>query len=146
MFFRLYATRHLPPSGPLWQQFGLSCPTLTQVVPTPFPVSFETLAESIRDRPGLYWEMDGSFVWTGSDPALPSPSRWQLDGMVYDAGQHVQYLELRGMCPISEWHQLLQACQLRPPTNLFPVIQWIEQGVWIDIESLEHLWLAMENR
>lgn len=70
----------------------------------PLPANFETLADRLQAVDRLYFEMDGSFVWTGGE----SRNSWQLDGMVYDAAGKVQYLDLKGWCPFPNWHFLLE--------------------------------------
>jgi hypothetical protein len=67
-------------------------------------ITFEVLAERLQKFDRLHFEMDGSFVWTGS-----TPEPWQLDGMVYDLGNQIQRIELKGTCPRTEWLLLLNA-------------------------------------
>lgn len=67
-------------------------------------ITFELLAERLQKFDRLHFEMDGSFVWTGS-----TPNPWQLDGMVYDLGQQIQRVELKGSCPRVNWNTLLSA-------------------------------------
>ena len=78
----------------------------------PLPVDFETLAERLQRLPRMYFEWDGSWVWTGELTVAGSPTsrRWQLDGMVYDAAGVVQYIELKGTCPWAAWQKLIAAC------------------------------------
>jgi len=96
-------------------------------------ITFELLAERLQRFERLHFEMDGSFVWTGSTP-LP----WQLDGMVYDRGQQVQRIELKGQCPKVEWNMLLRAIR-HPEQSLiiydlqathFTTIQQLESCLW----------------
>ena len=67
-------------------------------------LTFESLAERLQVFDRMYFEMDGSFVWTGD-----APGPWQVDGMVYDIGQQIQRVEIKGHCDLSQWHKLLQA-------------------------------------
>jgi hypothetical protein len=55
----------------------------------------------------MFVEPDGSFLWSGQDPA--SGGHWQLEGTVYDDGQVVRYIELRGQCPLVQWHEFVAA-------------------------------------
>lgn len=96
-------------------------------------VTFEAFADQLQSFDRLHFEMDGSFVWTGSTP-LP----WQLDGMVYDLGQQIQRIELKGQCPKAEWQKLLSALN-HPQQSLvaydlqtaqFATIQYLEQSLW----------------
>lgn len=70
----------------------------------PIPITFEQLAERLSNVERIYFEMDGSFVWTGESDL----GRWQLDGMVYDAAGSVQYIDLKGWCPWSVWNFFLR--------------------------------------
>ncbi len=89
--------------------------------------------------------MDGSFVWTGeneqaSDTAHIDEPRWQLDGMVYDATDRIQYVELRGKCPPKEWEQLLGVLDRPPVTEGTTVVaHWIPQSLWIHANHLTNL-------
>jgi hypothetical protein len=67
-------------------------------------ITFEVLAVRLQKFDRLHFEMDGSFVWSGL-----TPEPWQLDGMVYDLGNQIQRIELRGRCPQTEWLMLLNA-------------------------------------
>ena len=67
------------------------------------PTSFEHLAERLSDFERIYFELDGSFVWTGGS----EHGRWQLDGMVYDAAGAVQYVDIKGWCPWKIWNSFL---------------------------------------
>ena len=105
------------------------------VAPIPFPTTFEEFAEQVRDWRGLYFEMDGSFVWTGSHET--DGRIWQLDGMLYDADGKIQYLELKGTCPRKDWLDLLHALTPSfPPstTSAQPssvVAHLIQQEAWV---------------
>lgn len=74
---------------------------------SPLAQSFETFAELVTPWDGMFFEMDGSFVWVGNDS---HEGKWQVDGMVYDLGTAIQYIELKGACPKSVMNQLLEAC------------------------------------
>jgi len=69
----------------------------------PIPADFESIAENLQKVERLYFEMDGSFIWTGEDGEF----RWQLDGMLYDAAGVIQYVDIQGWCPLREWLSLL---------------------------------------
>ena len=69
----------------------------------PLETSFEAAAERLMGIESLYFEPDGSFVWTHRR------SGEQVDGMLYDAGGRLQYVELSGQCGRSAWRQLLVA-------------------------------------
>jgi hypothetical protein len=69
---------------------------------TPIPKSFESFIEAIGKWDGLYAELDGSFVWVWHE----NNQRYQLDGMVYDRGEFIEYIELKGTCSETAWLQL----------------------------------------
>ncbi len=96
-------------------------------------VTFESVADKLQSFDRMYFEMDGSFVWTGN-----SPLAWQLDGMVYDLGQQIQRIELKGQCPIDPWRQLLHAFNYpRQPLHAYDLLS----SQFITIAQLEsHLW------
>jgi hypothetical protein len=71
----------------------------------PIDRSLETAAAHLQRLDRMYFEWDGSFVWTGIDGA----QRWQVDGMIYDAGTMIQYVDLKGWCPQAQWWQLIDA-------------------------------------
>ncbi len=95
--------------------------------------AFEALAERLQTFERLYFEMDGSFVWTGEHP-LP----WQLDGMVYDLGLQIQRVELKGQCPYVQWRKLLSALNhpqqilvaFNLKTSQFMSIDQFESATW----------------
>ena len=96
-------------------------------------ITFELLAERLQRFERLHFEMDGSFVWTGS-----TPSPWQLDGMVYDLGSQIQRIELKGNCPKVEWNMLLFAINYPEQPLIaydlhatqFTTIQQLESCLW----------------
>jgi hypothetical protein len=75
----------------------------------PVDVAFEELFEKLSSFPRLFIEPDGSFVWSGEEP-----SHWRLEGMIYDDGARVQYLELKGTCPLPRWQALLAELRTAP--------------------------------
>lgn len=68
------------------------------------PKSFESFVAALNDWPGMFVEMDGSFVWAMRVDGL----RYQVDGMVYDRDGAIEYLELKGELTPDSWIQLLQ--------------------------------------
>lgn len=82
---------------------------LTQLAETNFPVSFEQAAEGLQALDRMYFEFDGSFVWVGDQP-----QPWQIDGMLYDRLGRLHRVELKGWCPLMQWHELLKALGVEP--------------------------------
>jgi len=79
-----------------------------QIHPFPgkqLPQSFEGLAEQLGKMQGMYFEMDGSFVWVDHDSLPPG----QMDGMVYDLNGRLEYVEIKGACNVRQWAILCSA-------------------------------------
>lgn len=79
-----------------------------QIHPIPgkqLPQSFEALAERLGEMPGMYFEMDGSFVWVDHETVPPG----QMDGMVYDLNGRLEYVEIKGACRARQWAVLCYA-------------------------------------
>lgn len=104
----------------------------------PLPVSFEAAEAELATLGRLYFEPDGSFLWVGEQPAA-----WQIDGMLYDAAGSLQYVDLRGRCPLPQWRRLISA--LVPSGSPLAVVrlsdgelqnlQQFEAEVWGDTAS-----------
>ena len=84
------------------------------------PLSFENFATIMANMPGMYFEMDGSFVWVDHQSAQPH----QMDGMVYDRDDRIEYIEIKGPCSPQQWLTLCQALCAMPidPSQSFSVI------------------------
>ena len=79
-----------------------------QIHPCPgeqLPQSFEELAERLGGMTGMYFEMDGSFVWVDHTSDPPG----QMDGMVYDRNGRLEYVEIKGACNSRQWIILCSA-------------------------------------
>ncbi|MFO0923996.1 MAG: hypothetical protein U0905_16070 [Pirellulales bacterium] len=87
-FIRIYGTRE---GGPLEQ-------------------SMEVLAQKLESVPQLYFEWDGSFVWVGRES--DDDTSWQFDGMIYDLGTQIQYIELKGMWHPQAWQRWLACLEI----------------------------------
>jgi len=97
--------------------------------PSPLTVSFEEVAESLSSFSNLHFEPDGSFVWGSSGRQSASDRDWQLDCMIYDRENRIEYVELKGNCNRETWDTLVKVLSGVDCTSL--IVQWIEQGVWI---------------
>ncbi len=98
--------------------------------PSPLSVTFEEVAAKLSTFPNLHFEPDGSFVW-GSTEYRPNTGRlWQLDCMVYDRADRIEYVELKGNCNRNTWESLIEVLSGVECTKL--AVQWIAQGIWID--------------
>jgi hypothetical protein len=98
--------------------------------------SFEGFCDRIRDWSGMFVEPDGSLVWV----EVVDGGRLQLDGMIYDRGESIEYLELKGSCTVDGMQRLLSA--LVPSVSVTSLMEpeWME---WLRIHDLEsQLWIG----
>ncbi len=98
----------------------------------PLPVSFEEALSVLSALPRLFIEPDGSFVWVSARGAARP---WQIDGMLYDRGGRLLYVELKGHCPVVVFAELLAACGGQ--TTSF-VVQLVRHAVVMDIGDFCH--------
>ena len=85
-------------------------------------------AGSIVSR--IQLELDGSFVWVGAG--------WQLDGMMYDRGERLLYVDLKGNCPKAAWDRLTKilaiskdaSAIIRLPEGGLHDLQTFEASIW----------------
>jgi hypothetical protein len=96
-------------------------------------MAFEEFEQMVRDEAGMFFEPDGSWVWTGGDATC----RWQLDGQLYDRHGRVVYLELKGWPSVAAWRRLSQwlVAAAREPRR--PVVHWVREGYWSDLREVE---------
>jgi hypothetical protein len=89
----------------IWMCFSLKSFHLYLYGPDCGPIesSFEEAAGRLQSLQGLYLEPDGSFVWSKKGGAE------QVYGMLYDAANKLQYVELWGDCQRAIWQQIVQA-------------------------------------
>ena len=81
----------------------------------------------------MFIEPDGAFVWR----PLPSVSeRWQVDGNLFDRGESLFYVELKGSCPPEQFNALL-ACLAPVPIDF--VFEWVERGLLMNEASFRQL-------
>ena len=105
------------------------------------PQSFESLAEMLAYIPGMFFEMDGSFVWV--DHGV-KPIR-QMDGMVYDRQDKLAYIEIKGACSAKQWHTLcLAACGLATQTNLVRMSNE-EESQYLAIDQIARVHRVVEG-
>jgi hypothetical protein len=69
-----------------------------------WPITFDLAAAAVGRLPRMFCEPDGSFVWVA-----PCEPAWQVDGVLYDRGPNLAYVELRGSCEAAALEQLLKA-------------------------------------
>lgn len=95
----------------------------------PLPVSFETAEAELAALERLYFEPDGAFLWVGKQPGA-----WQIDGMLYDAAGSLQYVDLRGHCPLPQWRRLVLA--LVPSGSSLAVVR-LSDGALQNLQQFE---------
>ena len=92
--------------------------------PFAFAVTFDRASEILATLPRMFIEPDGSFVWAGE---LDGKS-WQVDGVLYDEGPSLSYVELSGTCPPNDFDQFLAALGWPAAPVMF---QLVEEGVFL---------------
>ena len=96
-------------------------------LPTRFPSRFETaLARLQMAFPKALIEPDGSVAWA-------SPSH-QLVGMIYDSGDDIEYVELRGHCRRSELFQFVTQLSGDEEISGFAVME-LPQRQWKNLQE-----------
>ncbi len=91
----------------------------------------------------MYFEPDGSFVWTGEFDAaeandVAAGTTWQVDGVLYDRGGRLAYVEIKGGAPLDVLKRLLAAFGW-PDTRL--TFQLVREGIVLEEEAF-WAWLA----
>ena len=100
-------------------------------VPSPVPafhVTFDRASEILSTLPRMFIEPDGSFVWTGEHDG----QSWQVDGVLYDEGPSLSYVEMLGRCPPNEFDQFLAALGWPAAPVMFQIV---EAGVFLAEEE-----------
>ncbi len=85
----------------------------TNLFGNPYKVTWEQVAEKLKQLPRMIFEPDGSWIWSGG----VGPTRWQIDGHLFDFDDRLHRVELRGHCPEQAFDELLQ-CLGWPTTEL----------------------------
>jgi hypothetical protein len=115
---------------------GQRYPTLdvpAQAQGTGFSVSFEETSVALAQLPRMFIEPDGSFVWV-SPSGEPT---WQIDGVLYDRDERLQFIDLKGSCPAAAFDHLLSAVGW--PTTAV-MLQLTREAVFVDEATFR--WLA----
>jgi hypothetical protein len=79
-----------------------------------------------QDSTRLQLELDGSFVCVGAG--------WQLDGMMYDIAERLQYVDLKGACPKAFWSALIHCLAASPSAA---AVVKLPQGGLYDLQTFE---------
>jgi hypothetical protein len=131
--YTFYTSVHARPpgaaAGPTIELAGRRVQTLAvspdEVAATPMSVTFEQVRARLDALERLYSEPDGSFVWVSAqgEPA------WQVDGNLFDRSERLQFVDLKGTCPVEQFDRLLAALGW-PDTPL--LFQLTREAVFLD--------------
>jgi hypothetical protein len=115
--------------GPTIEIEGRNVQTLAivpEMLGTQFTISFEEASARLERLDRMFFEPDGSFVWTSSQLELP----WQVDGNLFDRSGRLLFVDLKGSCPQQEFEQLLSIFGW-PETPV--MIQLTREAVFLDV-------------
>ncbi len=104
-----------------------------------FPCTWEDAATLLERLPRMILELDGSFVISGehqraqragpSSAPSDNPTRWQVDGHLFDFAGRLHRLELHGECPPAIFDELLR-CVGWPHQPL--VFEMVREGITVN--------------
>jgi hypothetical protein len=108
--------------------------------PASFAVTWEEAAAKLECLPRMIFELDGSFVLTGSHeragPSSAPTDRWQVDGHLFDFEGHLHRVELNGQCPPAAFDDLLR-CVGWPTQPL--AFEMVREGVTLDEQEFRRV-------
>ena len=99
----------------------------------PLPVTFEEALERLAQLPQMFIEPDGAFVWR---PLPEVAERWQVDGNLFDRGESLFYVELKGSCPVKQFDEIL-ACLTQEPIAF--AFEWVERGLLMNESTFRQM-------
>ena len=103
----------------------------TNLFANPFTITWEQAADALQKLPRMIFEPDGSWIWSGG----VGPTRWQIDGHLFDFDDRLHRVELHGHCPEESFDQLLSCFNW--PTNELTFEQVIE-GTTLNEADFRH--------
>jgi len=77
---------------------------VVQAASLPWSVTFDEAFAGLEQIPALFIEPDGAF-FLASRPGEPP---WQVEGNLYDQGERLGYVEVKGSCPEERLDELLR--------------------------------------
>lgn len=77
---------------------------IIQAATEPWPITFDAAYAALEQVPGIFLEPDGSFFLV----SRPGELRWQVEGNLYDQGERLAYVEIKGCCPDECFDELLR--------------------------------------
>jgi hypothetical protein len=86
---------------------------------TPFALSFEQAGEALQKLQRLFFEPDGSFVWTSPQ----GEPKWQVDGNLFDRAGRLLFVDLKGTCTGQRFDQLLSVFGWPATPVMFQLMQ-----------------------
>ena len=102
----------------------------------PLMIDFDTASHSLSQLPQMFLEPDGSLVWR-PDPETDH----QLDGVIYDVGPRVQYVEFKGALAGHQWRTVLDCLRSDAEPLLIQLAQSAsflsESGFLAHVESAD---------
>ncbi len=141
-FVRVYGSAAIIPTGTTSDT--VSVPTMPRIEhdrsPAPLAIDFDSLGRELEQWPNLYFEWDGSFVWVSPQRLADGSPAWQVDGMLYDHAGALQYVELKGHCPMDAWRKLISAMGLATNSQP-PIIHDVSNDRWLDIPTFEQIFI-----
>jgi periplasmic divalent cation tolerance protein len=102
------------------------------------PPTFDEAYDRLSRRPNVFVELDGSFVWRASIGSLHDPSAPQLDGMLYDRDERMEYVEVKGACDRLTWSDFLATLVGECGSTLR--FQDVSNGQWMSLEAFAERW------
>lgn len=99
------------------------------------PSRFEEVAARLEAIERLHFEWDGSFVWRSA----AGEAAWQLDGMIYDLAERIQYVDLKGCCPRGVWRELLEILA-GEGSDEFLILRLPHREKWNRLRFEEEIW------
>ncbi len=102
------------------------------------PPTFEDVYDRLSKHSNVFIELDGSFVWRASIGLLHQSDASQIDGMLYDRAERMEYVELKGRCEASQWNEFVN--MLIGERNSSMRIQDMASGQWMTLEAFSERW------
>ncbi len=102
------------------------------------PPTFEEVYDRLSKKPNVFVELDGSFVWRASKGVLHDAEASQLDGMLYDRADRMEYVEIKGRCDKQTWIDFVTTLVGEGDSAMR--VQDISSGQWFSFEAFAGRW------
>jgi periplasmic divalent cation tolerance protein len=100
--------------------------------------TFEEVYDRLSKRPNVFIELDGSFVWRAAIGSLHQFDAPQIDGMLYDRTERMEYVELKGRCEAPQWNEFV--ITLVGERNTGMRVQDMSNGIWMTLVEFSERW------